>query len=240
MTYFAGRLADIEKALRGEDMAYAPAMHVLIQDRVPEMSRKYMHKLITGEPVSWDVPPLARETWAVFAGISSAIAQVVRLFGRQLEFDRWADVRRSSLTMLPWEGLPYEFGWWLACRPFAGIEFHNPPAEMSPEQGLAYVASWPHGYFTVDELRRLRAPLAELVRRGVGQMMEEDETPLDAEAVAKLLADPRALRQSDFVDLFGFGEDDDVWRWRTRRALILLRAVDGAVEVGKDLIAIGY
>ena len=240
MTYFAGRLADIEKALRGQDMAYAPAMHVLIQDRVPEASRKYMHRLITGEALVWDAPPLSRETWAVYAGVSSAVAQVVRLFGRQLEFDRWGDVRRSSLTMLPWDGLPYEFGWWLASRPFAGVEFAQPPSEMSPEEGLAYVASWPHGYLTLDELRRFRAPLADLLRRGVAQMTEEDEAPLETGAINRLLEDPRALRKSEFVDLFGFGDDDDVWRWRTRRVLILLRAMDGAIELEKDLLALGY
>jgi hypothetical protein len=222
-------------------MAYAPAMHVLIQDRVPDLSRKYMHALITGDALVWDTAPLAKETWAVFAGISSGIAQVVRLFGRQLEFDRWGDVRRLSLATLPWDGLPYDFGWRLACRPFAGVEFARTPSELSPEKGLAYVASWPHGYLTLDELRRFRAPLSELVRAGVGRMLaEEDVPPLGPDEVIELLADPRALTQGQFVDLFGFGGDEDVWRWRTRRALILLRAVDGAIELKKDLFSIGY
>lgn len=222
-------------------MAYAPAMHVLIQDRVPELSRKYMHRLITGEKLVWDEKPLATETWAVFAGVSSGIAQVVRLFGRQLEFDRWVDARRLSLATLPWDGLPYDFGWRLVCRPFAGVEFALNPADLSPEQSLAYVASWPHGYLTHDELKRFRSPLVAMIEGGVARMMKEDEAPvLSQEDMGRLLADPRGLSQGDFVDLFGFGDDEDVWRWRTRRALILLRAVDGAIELRKDLVAIGY
>ncbi len=222
-------------------MAYAPAMHVLIQDRVPEPSRKYMHALITGQPLVWDAPPLRTETWAVYSGISSGVAQVVRLFGRQMEFDRWEDERRLSLATLPWDGLPYDFGWRLTCRPFAGVEFQDSPSELPPEDALPYASSWPHGYLTLDEMRRFRAPLGELVERGVARMMEEEEAPpLGPEEIATLLVDPRSLSQGQFVDLFGFGGNEDVWRWRTRRALILLRAVDGAVELKKDLFALGY
>ena len=227
--------------MRGRDAQYAPAMHVLIQQRVPPPSRRYLEQMHAGADIVWDEPSLSTETWTVYAGITSGVAQVVRLLGKQLEFDRWGGARRISLATLPWEGLPYGFGWKVACRPFAGVQFVSEPQDLSPVSALAYVRSWPHGYLTLDELRRFRGPLAEdLVATLTRAVAGDEHAQIAEEEVAELLQDPRSLDQGSFAELFGFGDSEDIWTWRTRRALILLRAMDGALEVGKDLVCVGY
>jgi hypothetical protein len=231
----------MESVLRGWDTQYAPAMTVLLQQRVPEYSRRFLEQIHGGETLIWDEGDLATQTWAVYAGIACGVAQVTRLLGRQLEFDRWGEARRISLATLPWDNLPYGFGWKVACRPFGGVEFANEPWDMSPVKAMPYINSWPHGYLTHDELRRFRGPLREEVHATLARMMaDEDPPPVDADTLESLLDDPRSLSHGTFVDLFGFGAAEDVWQWRTRRALILLRAIDGALEIGKDLVCVGY
>ena len=222
-------------------MVYAPAMHVLVEDRLPSGSKSSVRQLLSGQELLWDRPPLANESWRVYSGISSAIAQVARLFGKEVEFDQWGDMGRLTLTTLSWEPLPYDFGWHLACRPFGGVVFRDDPKEMPPPLAVRYVESWPHGYFTLDELKRFEAPLREIVIQLVARCQPaEDPLDIDRAELEMLLMEAHTLSNAHFVDLFGTFDDEDMLGWQVRRALLLLRAVAAARAQGKDLIAVGY
>lgn len=161
-------MRDIDAALRGWDVAFSPAMHVLAQERVPSEARPYIQHLLSGQELLWDQAPLAEEPWRVYAGVSSGAAQVARLFGKEVGFDQWGDKRRLTFTSLSWDPLPYSFGWWVACRPFAGVTFSRDPAEgISPLQGVRYLDSWPHGYLLYDEARRFLPMIRERDRKSV-------------------------------------------------------------------------
>lgn len=185
---------------------------------------------------------MAAEPWRVYAGVSSAVAQVARLFGKEVEVDQWGDMGRLTLTTVSWEPLPYGFGWWLACRPFGGVVFEDDPHEMPPGMAIRYVTSWPHGYLTRDELARFEAPLRELVIQSFLRCQDQLEDPpgVGREELEDLLMSAHTLSTGQLVDLFGAWDDEDSLGWQLRRALILLRAVGGAKAQNKDLIAVGY
>lgn len=225
-------------------MVYGPAMHVLVEERVVEPARPHVRRLLQGQPLIWDASPLAREPWTVYAGICSAVAQVVRLFGKEVEFDQWGEQRRLTLATVSWDPLPYQFGWQLACRPFAGVQFVREPETLDPRLGLRYLSSWTHGYFTRDELSRLTPALRELVIASIIRLQRRHASGpgLDRDTLETLLLEAHKLPQGTFVDLFSLGghDDDDVEAWTMRRALIALRAANEARAQGRDLIALGY
>jgi hypothetical protein len=221
-------------------------MHVLIQDRVIQEAREPLRLLLAGQPLTWDQPPMADASWRVFAGVCSGIAQVVRLFGKEVAFDQWGDKRRLTLTSLSWAPLPYGFGWWIACRPFGGVSFSQDPSDgLSPLLGVRYLDSWPFGFLLHDELDRFVPLLRELVLEQALRLQaldlqdggEERFTPDSLEAA---LLRASALSPETFVDLHGLGADADLEGWHLRRALHLLCAAAAALERRRDLICLGY
>lgn len=215
-------------------------MHVLLHDRVPNGAKPFVHQLMEGQGLAWDEPPLARAPWSTYAGISSAVAQAARLFGQELEFDVWGEHPRLTWTTLTWEPLPWRFGWWVACRPFAGVSFTKDPAESrSPLDALPYLESWPHGYLLREELRAVVPALRERVAALALQLQDPDE-PLDPARVERVLREPQALSQGDFLDLFAQGCEAEREGWQLRRALILLRAAAQAQSKDADLICLGH
>ncbi len=217
-------------------------MHVLVEERIQPEARERVRHLLSGRALAWDRPPMALEPWRVFGGVSSAVAQVVRLFGKEVEFDQWGGMQRLTLATLSWEPLPYEFGWWLACRPFGGITFTDDPMAMPAERALRYLTSWPHGYLTLDELGRFVAPLRERVIDDLLRCQSALEEPpgLTRDGLEILLRSPHTLSDPQLVDLFGSWDDEELDGWQLRRALMLLRASSGALAQNKDLVAVGY
>ncbi len=218
-------------------------MHVLIQDRVHEEARVHLRHLLGGSPLVWDAPPMAQSTWRCFAGVSSGISQVVRLFGKEVGFDQWGQMRRLTLTTLSWDPLPYDFGWMVICRPFGGVTFQQDPSTgVSPLIGMRYLTSWPHGYLLRDELTRfvpmLRERLIDQILRLYAK--EEDAPTMDRNWLEATLLHADELAPSDFVDIFGMGDPDDIECWQMQRALILLSSAQAAMRRDRDLVCLGF
>lgn len=233
--------------MRGQDIVYTPAMNVLIKDRTVPQAQEHVRHLLEGHELVWDQPPMAREPWPAFFGVCSAIAQVVRLFGKEVEYDQWGEQRRMTLMTLDWDPLPYDFGWRVLCHPFAGVTFTRDPQDLPPGVGLRYLMSWTHGHFTQDELRRWIPPLRErlitLALRLQDDLPPDEDNPgFSRRQLEEALMVPHELPRGLFVDLFGLGDDGGEERdaWQLRRALLLLRAMTGALALKRDLVCLGY
>lgn len=215
-------------------------MHVLVEDRVSKPARAHMRKLLAGDELIWDQPPMAQEPWGVYAAVCSAMAQIVRLFGKEIEFDQWGEQRRLSWVSMSWDPLPYDFAWNIICRPFGGVTFSREPDEMPTLLKLRYLASWTHGHLSNEELQRFIPLLREVVIATILQS-QGPEGRWERQELEGLMLEAHNLKKNIFMDLYGFGDDsDDTAMWLTRRALMLLRAAQRASAMNRDLFALGY
>ncbi len=232
--YMVGDLARITEQLNRRSV-YAPALVVLINDQVPPAARAYVEKILDGEGVFWDLPPLSGEPWTVYAGLTGFFSQVLRLLCKDVDLDVWEGWGRSQWITSDWHPLSRDFGWKVACRPVPGVFFHTPQAPMP--DATRYLSSWPHGFLRRDECEHyapyLHQRLCELAPK-IGVTWAADD-------VEARLEDPSQLSPEHRFDLHNLCADrDDPKVWQFQRGLVLLGAMRRALHLKKDLISVGY
>jgi len=232
--YLAGELDRIGEQL-SHDTIYAPALRVIIRDHLPEQARAYVERILAGDGLYWDRPPLRDESWEIYAALTGFYSQAMRLLCRDVALDVWPGWMRSQWVTLDWRPMSRDFGWKIACRPFRGIFF----SESTPdtEELVSYVSSWPHGWLTLGECQEF-APSLHLMLVELGDELPLDWTPGQLET---LLAEPQKLSQEERFELHNACRGIEATQiWQFERILALLGAMRVAIEAGRDLIAVGY
>ncbi len=214
---------------------YGPALQVLANDQVPPRGEGYIEQILKGEPLRWDVGPLAEESWEVYAGIGGFYGQFVRLLGRDVAMDMWPGFERASWISSDWHPLGREFGWKVACRPLPGIEFRHLYRGM-PE-ALRYVASWPHGWLSLEECR----DAAPYVHRRLVELAIELDLGWPIEDVGQRLGNPELMSRDEWFDVHNLcAGRRDRRAWQFERGLVLLKAMRRTIDRERDLISVGY
>lgn len=232
--YLVGNLARIVEQLDRRSI-YAPALVVLVNDQVTAKARPYVDKILDGEGVFWDLPPLTSESWEIYAGLTGFYSQLLRLLCKDVGFDVWPGWERSLWLSCDWHPLSREFGWKVACRPLKGVIFRREQAPLP--QAMRYLASWPHGWLTLDECREyapyLHLRLSELGQK-IGLEWSEDELS------AKLLTPEKLTRDERFEinNVCAGRRESEVWQFQ--RALALYEAARKAIKAERDLISVGF
>lgn len=232
--YVLGKLKRIGDQIDRRSV-YAPALVVLANDQVPSEARDYVSRLMDGEGVFWDLPPLAGESWQIYAGLSGFYGQLVRLLGRDLSLDIWPGWNRSQWVTSDWYPLSRDFGWKVACRALPGIIFRHEQPPMP--QAARYLASWPHGYLTEGECREF----APYLHERLVELAVEIGVEWNLEDLAQKLEDPRQLSDEKRFELHNLCAGRTAREvWQFERGLVLLAAMRGALEAERDLISVGY
>lgn len=232
--YLLGSLERIGEQL-DRNSVYAPALIVLANDQVPPEGQGYVDRILDGEGVFWDLPPLATESWKVYAALGGFYAQLLRLLCRDLMIDVWSGWRRSQWVSCDWHPLTRDFGWKIACRPLRGVVFRNERPEM-PE-ATRYFASWPHGWLRLDECREY----APYLRQMLCDLAIDIGIEWDVEILDERLSRPEKLnRESRFElnNLCAGRSGRNVWQFQ--RGLALFETMRRAIKKEKDLISVGY
>ena len=232
--YLVGNLERITAQLDRRSV-YAPALVVLINDQVPTEARPYVDKILDGEGVFWDLPPLAAESWEVYSGLTGFYSQLLRLLGRDVGFDVWSGWQRSRWISSDWHPLSRDFGWKIACRPLRGIFFRHDQESMP--DAMRYLASWPHGWLKLSECREY----APYLHQRLCILAEEIGVEWTDAQVEERLARPEELTRDQRFDLNNLcagRTDGKVWQFQ--RGLALFEAIRKAVTMEKDLISVGY
>lgn len=232
--YLMGSLDRIAEQLDRRSV-YAPALVVLVNDQVSAEARPYVDKILDGEGVFWDLPPLKNESWEVYAGLTGFYSQLFRLLCKDVGFDVWPGWERSQWLAADWHPLSREFGWKIACRPFKGVLFRREQASMP--QAMRYLASWPHGWLSLEECRQY-APYLHLRLSELGQQigLEWSKTTIKE----KLLATEKLDRDERFEinNICAGRRESAVWQFQ--RSLALYEAMRKAIAAERDLVSVGF
>lgn len=232
--YLLGRMERIAEQIDRRSV-YAPALVVLANDQVPAAARGYVDRVLDGEGIFWDLPPLTGESWEVYAGLSGFYGQLVRLLGKDIGLDVWPGWRRSQWVTSDWKPLSRDFGWKVACRPLPGVVFRRDQPEMP--DAARYFASWPHGWLSADECRSY----APYLHQSLCELGIEIGLDWDLEELEELLEAPEELEQDRRFELHNLcagREERQVWQFE--RGLILYEAMRAAIAADRDLISVGY
>lgn len=232
--YLVGSVDRIGEQLDRQSV-YAPALLVLANDQVPDDAREYVDRILDGEGIFWDLPPMATESWKVYAGLGGFYAQLLRLLCRDLMIDVWSGWRRSQWISCDWHPLTRDFGWKIACRPLQGVVFRRKRPEM-PE-AMRYFASWPHGWLRLEECREY----APYLRRSLCELAIEIGIEWDVETLDERLSRPEEMGRDarfELNNLCAGRSDRSVWQFQ--RGLALFEAMRRAMDKEKDLISVGY
>lgn len=228
----AADLAEIESVLLYREEAVDAAIDVLVHDLSDALARQSIREMQEGEALVWDGDDLRSGSWETFSELSSFLANVYRLFGRQLAFDAWPDGLRIQYLLADWHPLPKEFGRRVCCRPTPPVRFLNMPRHVS-ESWVPYLESHPHGFLARDELPQAIEGLHRIIDQLFCRLTLRERSPLDT--VAPGSAFPRAARPA-IMNL----TDDGLETWQLQRAVVLYDACCRALAIDKDLIAVGY
>ena len=232
--YLAGDLNRIGEQLNRRSV-YAPALVVLLNEQVPAEARHYVEKILDGEGVFWDLAPLSGESWEVYAGLTGFYSQLLRLLCRDIAQDVWPGWERSMWVTSDWQPLTRDFGWKVACRPMRGIFFRH--EEPSMPDATRYLASWPHGWLSLEECREYGPYLHQTLT----VLAEEIGLEWSAAEIEERLKRPERLSRDERFELNNLcagRRDRKVWQFQ--RGLLLYEAMQTAVELKKDLISVGY
>lgn len=232
--YLVGSLERISDQIDRRSV-YAPALVVLANDQVPASARDYVDRILDGEGVFWDLPPLAGESWEVYAGLCGFYGQLLRLLGRDLSIDVWPGWRRSQWITSDWHPLTRDFGWKVACRPLRGVMFRHRQPEM-PEANR-YLSSWPHGWLTLDECRQY----APYLHRRICELAIDIGLDWSLDTLEERLGAPEELdsdERFEINNLCAGRPEREVWQFQ--RGFALFEAMRTAIDRGKDLISVGY
>ncbi len=214
---------------------YAPALVVLANEQVPASARDYVDRILDGEALFWDLTPLAKESWEVYAGLCGFYAQLLRLLCRDISIDVWPGLRRSEWISSDWRPLTRDFGWKIACRPIRGVAFRDEKPTMP--RALRYLTSWPHGWLTLEECRSY----APYLHRCLCELAIEIGLDWDLATLEKRLGQPERLDRNDRFELNNLcagRQGRGVWQFQ--RGFALYEAMKVAIEREKDLISVGY
>lgn len=232
--YLIGSLDRIVEQLDRRSV-YAPALVVLVNDQVSAEARPYVDKILDGEGVFWDLPPLKNESWEVYAGLTGFYSQILRLLGKDVGFDVWPGWERSLWLSSDWHPLSREFGWKIACRPIKGVLFRREQPPMP--QAIRYLASWPHGWLTLEECRQY-APYLHLRLSELGQQIGLEWPAKEIEDKLRL---PELLNREERFEINNIcagRREPAVWQFQ--RSLALYEAMRKAIDAERDLISVGF
>ena len=232
--YLLGNLERIGEQIDRRSV-YAPALIVLANDQVPSGAREYVDRIMDGEGIFWDLPPLAGEAWEVYAGLCGFYGQLLRLLCRDLSLDVWPGWKRSQWVTSDWYPLSRDFGWKVACRPLQGVMFRHQQPKMP--DATRYLASWPHGYLTEEECR----DYAPYLHQRLVELAIDIGLEWDVESISDRLAEPAELTDEERFELNNLcagRSSREVWQFQ--RGLGLLEAMHHAIEAERDLISVGY
>lgn len=232
--YLVGSLERVGEQLNRRSV-YAPALVVLLNEQVPADARHYVEKILDGEGVFWDIAPLRGESWEVYAGLTGFYSQLLRLLCRDVALDVWEGWGRSLWVTTDWYPMSRDFGWKVACRPLRGVFFRH--EEPPFPQASRYIASWPHGWMTLEECKEhspyLYQHLVDLAPR-IGLEWTEIQIEDRLRTPEHLSRDERF----EINNLCAGRREEEVWQFQ--RSLVLLEAMQAAIDQQKDLISVGY
>ncbi len=232
--YLLGHIDRINEHIDRQSV-YAPALLVLANDQVPEAARDYVDRILDGQGVYWDLPPLSEEGWETYAGLCGFYAQLLRLLCRDIAIDVWSGWRRSQWVTGDWSPLSRDFGWKIACRPLRGIAFRHRQPDL-PE-ATRYLASWPHGWLRNDECQSY----APYLHRRLCELAIDIGLDWDLSFLEQRLHQPGDLSRDERFELHNLcagRRERNVWQFE--RTLALYEAMRTAIERDKDLISVGY
>lgn len=230
--YVAADLAEIEAVLQYREEAVDAAIDVLVHDLSDVLARQAIRGMQDGDMLVWDGHDLRAGSWETFSELSAFLANVYRLFGRQLGFDAWPDGLRIQYLLADWNPLPKEFGRKICCRPTPPVAFESMPEHIS-ESCVPYLESYPHGFLARDELPQAIEGLHRIIDQLYCRLTMRDRSPFDN--VPPGSAFPRSAMPS-VMNL----ADDGLETWQLQRAVVLYNACCGARAIDKDLVAVGY
>ena len=214
---------------------YAPALLVLANDQVPDSAREYVDRILDGEGVFWDLPPLAAESWEVYAGLCGFYGQLMRLLCRDQTIDVWPGWKRSQWITCDWHPLSRDFGWKIACRPIQGVVFRHPQPEMP--DATRYLASWPHGWLRLSECKAY----APYLHRRLCELAIEIGLDWELGTLEERLGEPENLDDDERFELNNLcAGRPDREAWQFQRSLVLYETMRQAIDEEKDLISVGY
>lgn len=214
---------------------YAPALVVLANEQVPATARDYVDRIMDGESIFWDLPPLSDESWEVYAGLCGFYAQLLRLLCRDVTLDVWPGWRRSEWISTDWRPLTRDFGWNVACRPMRGVVFRHEKPGMP--DAARYLASWPHGWLRVQECR----DYAPYLHRCLCELAIEIGLDWELETLEERLAEPERLDREERFELNNLCAGRSGRKvWQFQRGFVLFEAMRAAIDRDKDLISVGY
>lgn len=232
--YMLGSVDRLNEHVSRESI-YAPALVVLANEQVPEVARDYVNRILDGERLHWDLPPLAEEGWEVYAGICGFYAQLLRLLCRDETIDVWAGWRRTAWLSCDWHPLSRDFAWKIASRPIGGVEFRDDQPEM-PE-ATRYLASWPHGWLRREECEAY----APYLHRRLCELAIEIGLDWELETLEQRLGEPEQLDREERFEINNLcaGRPGmDVWQFQ--RGFVLYEAMLRSIDRDQDLISVGY
>lgn len=232
--YLVGKLDRIGDHIDRRSV-YAPALVVLANEQVPSSAKDYVDRILDGEGIFWDLPPLAAEPWEVYAGLAGFYGQLLRLLCRDLTIDVWPGWRRSQWVTSDWQPLTRDFGWKISCRPLPGVMFRHRQPEMP--DAARYFASWPHGWLRLEEC----VDYAPYLHRNLCDLAIEIGLDWDLETLEERLRRPEKLDEDQRFELHNLcagRTGRNVWQFE--RGLVLYEAMRRAMDAEKDLISVGY
>lgn len=214
---------------------YAPALLVLANEQVPPSAKDYVDRILDGEGIFWDLPPLSNESWEVYAGIEGFYAQLLRLLCRDVTIDVWPAWQRSQWIAGDWYPLGREFGWKVACRPLKGVVFRDRHPGMP--DATRYLSSWPHGWLRLRECRNY----APYLQDRLCELAIELGLQWDLDNIKDRLGRPELLDDDERFEIHNLvaGRTDQK-AWQFERSFVLFGAMRHAIDREKDLISVGY
>lgn len=232
--YLTGNLERVAEQLNRRSV-YAPALVVLLNEQVPAEARHYVERILDGEGIYWDLAPLTGESWQVYAGLMGFYSQVLRLLCRDITLDVWEGWGRSLWITSDWQPLSREFGWKVACRPIRGVFFRR--EEPSFPDATRYLASWPHGWLSLEECREY----SPYLHQTLVSLAEEIGLEWNATEIEERLRFPAKLTEDQRFEVNNHcaGRSDRTV-WQFQRTLVLLEAMQVAMKQKKDLVSVGY
>ncbi len=232
--YLVGNLERIAEHIDRRSV-YAPALVVLADDQVPSSAREYVERLLDGEGVYWDLPPMTAESWEVYSGLCGFYGQLLRLLCRDVGFDVWPGWRRTEWVTSDWYPLAREFGWKVACRPLGGVLFRDQTPEMP--DAARYMASWPHGWLSLDECREY----APYLHGRICELAIDIGLDWDLSTLEQRLEKPEQLDRDERFEINNLCAGRRSRKvWQFQRGFALFEAMREAIDREQDLISVGY
>ncbi len=230
--YVAADLDEIEALLLGHERELATASVVLAHDMGDDTAEAAIARMRAGEPLVWDGLPMRAASWRTYAAMSGFFAAVYRLVGTAVHFDAWPDGLRLQYLLADWYPLDRDFGCWLSCRPPSSVVFERFDVGdvMSRE---AYVETFPHGWIRHEEI--------EGALPGVHRLLNELALGLGAEGDGPMSDVPPGtpLPQAQWFEVTTL-DDGSLEGWQVQRTLAAYQAMCAAVQMGRDLVTVGF